>query len=328
MIQPETEWRVVVDLDSEGTRLDKFLALKLPWRSRASVRKLLEERQITIAGMPRRRSYRVKEGEEIIIPLPPPPPEADPDRLMEIPLHILHEDDSLIALNKQPGIVVHPVGRKRFNTLINALHMRYRRLDDPEKDVVPRLAHRLDRETSGVMVVAKTESARRALYFEFERKKARKEYLAIVEGHFPENIREIDLAIGQDVENEIRMKQAVRKFDGLHAITRIEIVERLGGFTLLRLKPLTGRQHQLRVHCAAVGHPIVCDSLYGIRAKLMESDVLDDAGDGMLLERQALHAHRITLRHPASGELVTYEAPLFEDMERTLEAMRKSKNIN
>jgi len=325
LIRPETEYRLVVDDRSDGLRLDRFLAQKMPWRSRTSVQRLLAERSVTVDGRRRRRAYRVREGEEIAIPLPPPPPEADPEALRRIPLDILHEDEHLVVLNKRPGIVVHPVGRKRFNTLINALHLRYRRPDDPERDVVPMLCHRLDRDTSGVLVVAKTPYARRELYFEFDRRRAVKEYLALVEGEVPPDLRAVDLPIGPDPGSEIRLRRAVRPRtgDGAPALTEIETLERFGDFTLVRLRPRTGRQHQLRVHMAAVGHPIVCDTLYGRRRRLTEHEA-DPAcsSDKPLLERQALHAARLVLRHPGTGERTAFEAPLAPDMQRTLEVLR------
>jgi len=324
LIRPETEYRLVVDDRSEGLRLDRFLALKMPWRSRTSVQRLLAERGVTVDGQRRRRAYRVREGDEVAIPLPPPPPEADPEALRRIPLDIIHEDEHLVVLNKRPGVVVHPVGRKRFNTLINALHLRYRRPDDPEHDVVPMLCHRLDRDTSGVLVVAKTLYARRELYFEFDRRRAVKEYLALVEGE-PNDLRVVDLPIGPDPQSEIRLRRAVQPAErgGAQALTEVEALERFGDFSLVRLRPRTGRQHQLRVHMAGVGHPIVCDALYGRRRRLTQHEVDPAcASDKPLLERQALHAARLVLRHPGTGKRTAFEAPLAPDMQRTLEVLR------
>ena len=181
--------------DQARMRLDQFLKMRLHWRSRTKVQELIAEREVTAGGVRLDCSYRVKAGEEIRLPLPPPPEAAY--RIAEIPLEILYEDDLLIILNKPPDLVVHPAGRHRYDTLINALHLRYRNLDDPKKDIIPRLAHRIDRETSGVLIAYKMHRHDRASPLVFERTQVVKEYLVIAEGAVERDAGVIDLPIGR-----------------------------------------------------------------------------------------------------------------------------------
>ena len=323
LIRPENEVHLTVGRDCEGMRLDAFLAKRLVWRSRTSVQEMLAERGVVVEGERRKRAYRVKPGERVTIPLPSPPEEAL--TINHIPLNIIYEDDDLVVLNKSPGILVHPVGRVRFRSLINALHLRYRDPEHPEKDVIPRLGHRLDKETSGVLVVCKNAAARRHVYFQFENGEVKKEYLAIVEGKVETDKGEIDLPIGLALNSHIRIKRGVRHDGGLPAQSHYEVLERAAGFTLVAVRPLTGRQHQIRVHLETLGHPVVCDKMYGVREKLMLSELgplREGEEDACLLDRQALHAHRMFIRHPTLDETIQICAPVPEDMERTWQAMR------
>ena len=325
LIVPQDNVAYTVDPAEAGMRLDLFLKRKLKWRSRQKVQELIAEREITANGVRVDRAYRIKTGEKIAIPLPPPPEDAF--RIDEIPLEILHEDDDLIVVNKQPGIVVHPVGSHRFNTLINALHQRYRDLTDAKNDVVPKLAHRLDRDTSGVLVAVKSGRHDRGAPVVFQNADVRKEYLAIAEGVLADDEGEIDLPIGPDTDLDAGYTRRKVTPGGQPARTGYRVVERFKSFTLVQLRLFTGRQHQIRVHLAALEHPVVCDRAYGLREALLLSDVRP-VGDGesneRLLDRQALHAWRITFAHPATGEDATYEAPLAADMARALEAMRSA----
>jgi 23S rRNA pseudouridine1911/1915/1917 synthase len=310
--------------DQAGLRLDQFLKLKLRWRSRTKVQELIEERAVTVNGQRLDRSYRVKLGEIVRLPVPPPPPEQVV-RMGEIQLDILHEDDQLIILNKPPDLVVHPAGKHKYDTLINALHLRYRDREDPAKDVIPKLAHRIDRETSGVLIALKTRRTDRRVPMVFEHAEVRKEYLTIAEGVLREDSGVIDLPIGREEGAEDFKSGRVVREDGQSARTGFEVVERFKGFTLVRCRLFTGRMHQIRVHLKAVGHPVLCDKLYGLRAEFRLSEArAPGAGeaDAVLISRQALHAHRLTFEHPATGKPMTVEAPLPEDMRRTVEALR------
>jgi len=331
---PQEAVTYVVDPAQAGERLDVYLAARLRWRSRTKVQELIEVRDVTVDGVRRDRAYRVKAGEQIAIPLPPPPEDAF--RIGEIPLEILHEDDYLIVLNKPPGIVVHPVGKHRYNTLINALHLRYRNLEDASRDIVPKLAHRIDRDTSGVLVAVKTGRHERGAPVVFERLEVRKEYLAIAEGVLAQEEGEINLPLGPAPVEEVpglsaaaakrrTSRQAVTD-DGRPALTRFTVRERFAGFTLLHLRIVTGRQHQIRVHLQASGHPVLCDAHYGVRRELRLSEarrLRPGEEDTVLIARQALHSWRLAFPHPATGQDVTFEAPLPGDMARALDALRE-----
>ena len=324
LIVPPEDVSYVVDPADAGTRLDRHLRDKLKWRSRTKVQELIATREITVDGKRRDRAYKLKAGETIEIPLPPPPEEAN--RIHEIPLHILYEDEHLIVLNKQPNIVVHPVGRNRFNTLINALHLRYRDLDDAKADIVPKLAHRIDRETSGVLVAVKCARHDRSVPVVFEHTDVLKEYLAIAEGAIEQDAGEIDLPIGPKPGAPPGFAERVVREDGQPARTAFAVIERFADFTFLRLRIFTGRQHQIRVHLQSLGHPVLCDGRYGLRRELRLSDVCPlrpDEEDRILIDRQALHSHRLGFPHPVTGEDVTFEAPLPEDLSQTLEALRR-----
>ena len=325
IVPPEAE-TFVVEPSEAGMRLDRFLKRKLKWRSREKVQELIRGREVTADGARVDQAYHVKRGQEIRMPLPPAPDAAD--RIAEIPLDILYEDDLLVILNKQPDIVVHPTGPHRYDTLINALHLRYRNLEDPETDIIPKLSHRIDRETSGVLVACKTRRHDSGVPLVFENADVTKEYLAIAEGVIESDAGVMDFPLGPapDHKGPGPTPRAVRP-DGAAARTGCRVQERFAAFTLVELRLFTGRQHQIRVHLQAIGHSVVCDSMYGVRSRLRLSDVrplLTGEPDNVLLERQALHAWRIAFPHPATGDKVSVEAPLPEDMKRALEAMRGS----
>ena len=323
LIVPQEEVIYVVDPAQAGMRLDRFLAQRLKWRSRTKVQQLLVDREITANGTRADRAYKVKTGDKICIPLPPPPEDAH--RIDEIPLDIIYEDESLVILNKQPNIIVHPVGRHRYNTLINALHLRYRDLEDEKKDVVPKLAHRIDRETSGVLIAVKTGRHERGVPFVYEHEDIKKEYLAIAEGVLKDDAGVIDLPLGPEDEDNPGWGQRVDAENGRHARTAYTVQERFANFTLVHVRLFTGRQHQIRVHLKAIGHPILCDNRYGTRTTLRLSDLRPlekNEDDVLLLDRQALHSYCTTFPHPTTRKDVTVEAPLPEDMTRTLEALR------
>lgn len=306
-----------------GMRLDRFVQVKLRHSSRNRVQQLIAEREITANGKPVGRAYRVKALEEIRLPLPPPPDAAF--RIGEIELNIIYEDDLLIVLNKQPNIVVHPSGSHLYDTLINALHLRYRNLEDAEKDIIPKLAHRIDKETSGVLVAVKTKRHERGSPLVFENTDIIKEYLAIAEGKIREDAFEVNQPLCKEPGENQGLSLMVVHPDGQAARTGFRVIERFGAFTLVRCRLYTGRQHQIRVHLQSIGHPIVCDKLYGLREEFYLSDLQPlrpDAPDALLLDRQALHSCRLTFPHPHTGEDMTIQAPMPDDMERTLHALR------
>lgn len=305
-----------------GLRIDRFLSDRLPWRSRAQVVRLIEEGRVLLnGGAVAKPAKRVAHFDRVLVRVLPGEFE-DPGA---IPLEVIYEDAHLLALNKQPGLVCHPAGRVRSGTLMNALHARYRRPDRPLADIVPRLCHRLDKDTSGVILVAKSERVRRRMQWIFEEKLVAKDYLAIARGLLPRDYAEVQLPLGPaGPDARIRISMAVRE-DGLPSRTIVCAEERFplagapgGGYTLARCSPVTGRQHQIRVHLAALGFAILGDSIYG---DAPHGSFAFPGVDEPLLCRQALHAHRIQLPHPVFGEL-DLTAPLPEDMRAAIAHLR------
>jgi len=317
--KPQLEKTVYADRGDAGTRLDRFVLRMAPWRSRTQVQQLLAESRVLVNGKPKKNSYRVKDGDAIVIRFPKPTSEEVP---VEIPLDVLYEDDDLVVLNKQPGVTVHPVGRTRYNTIMNALHRKYRDFENPDRDIVPRLGHRLDKNTSGVLIVLKTERAARRVHRQFEDRQTQKEYVALVEGDVETAEAELDMPIGNDTLSPIRIKRCVRP-DGAPSVTKYRVERRWGPATLVHAWPKTGRLHQIRVHLAAMGHPVLCDHMYGLRTRLCVSDFCPTVAPGedrCLLARHALHCARMTIVHPTRNEPTTFEAPLPNDMRQTIEA--------
>jgi 23S rRNA pseudouridine1911/1915/1917 synthase len=276
---------LVVERNEEGLRQDAFLLRRLPWCSRADLVRRILRGEVLVDGVPRRKSTRLRAGQRVMV-LVRDGPAREPIPRERIPIRVLYEDEHLIVLDKATGTVVHPVGRHVNDTLINVLHLRAReacgRLGAP-----PRIVHRLDRETSGVIVLAKEDHVRRSLGADFEARRVEKTYWAVVAGqpHPPEG--QVAAPIGPDPRSAIRLKMAVRP-DGKEAVTAYATVDAAGPWTLLELRPRTGRQHQLRVHCAALGAPILGDHLYG--------------GPPSPSGRLLLHAARLRFRHPVTLE--------------------------
>jgi 23S rRNA pseudouridine1911/1915/1917 synthase len=238
-----------------------------------------------------------------------------------IPLDILYEDDALIAVNKPPGMVVHPARGHWSGTLASALSFHFQQLSKVGGETRPGIVHRLDRDTSGVLVVAKTDPMHYALAAQFEARTTEKEYLAITAG-VPDRDRDrIEQPIG--IHPHQREKMAIRAGHSTSrdATTFYEVVERFAGFAAVKVLPKTGRTHQIRVHLAHIGCPVLCDKLYGGQQKGGQASLLDDA----ILNRQALHALRIKLAHPATGEPIEFTAPLPADLQSVLDVLRERK---
>lgn len=302
--------------EDDGLRLDRFLSDRLPWRSRSSIVELLGEEQVLRNGsVVRKKSARVQGGDVVEVLVPPP---AEPHRHAQLAEQlaqaVLHDDDDLLAVTKPPGLVVHPVGRIRQDTLIQGLHWLFRhgaRREDRDRDggvVIPRICHRLDKGTSGVLVVAKNRAARSAIQHIFEGRQVEKEYLAVVAGVVEPDSGEVDLPLGPDEEAEIDLLMTVRE-DGAPSRTTFRVEERFAAASLVRFRIHTGRQHQIRVHARALGHPVWHDLLYG-------------SGPQPGIARQALHAERLAFPHPVSGEPLELRAPLPADLVGLLEELR------
>jgi 23S rRNA pseudouridine1911/1915/1917 synthase len=313
-------------------RLDAFLKLRLPWRSRASVQRLIQDGFVLVAPaapglepseappeVERRAARLLRHGALVVVVIPPelrlPGKLADPGALV-----ILYEDEDVVAVDKPAGQAVHPSGRHLTGTLIQDVHARYSQ--GAELAVPVRLCHRIDKETSGIVLLAKGARAHRQIRKQFERGTIDKEYLALVHGSPGEDEGAIDLPLGPARASQVRMKIAVRP-DGAEAHTLWRVLERRGGFALLACRLLTGRQHQIRVHLAAIGHPLVGDKLYGADEELFLRSArreLDEHDLSRLrLSRHALHSHRLAWISPSLGERREVTSPLPEDLRAFLE---------
>lgn len=305
-------------------RLDRYLVDRVPFLSRTSIQKLIDEDAVTVNGRRPKSSTRLRQGDVVEATLPPPPSNAIPPE--EIPIDILHEDDDLIVINKQPDIIVHPARGNRSGTLINALSWHFKNRTSGglsavgEDNCRPGVVHRLDRFTSGVMVAAKSDTAHWRLGRQFEKRTTDKRYLALVHGEVTPYADRIEHPLGK--HPTAREKYAVRYDDSSKdALTIYRVREAYEGFTLLELELATGRTHQIRVHLAYLGHPIVGDDMYGGR-HLNERDIEPSLPDVPLIQRQALHATTLEFTHPISEERVSHRAPLRDDMRRLVELMR------
>jgi 23S rRNA pseudouridine1911/1915/1917 synthase len=315
--QPLRQVKILVAHELDGERLDVMLTGVLHWRSRTSVCQLIEEGRVHLEGRSAQPSRRVRKGETVVIDVPPrPEPLADAEAP---PLAVIYEDRWMVAIDKPPGIAVHPAGRRVEGTLIHALHRRYRRADDPAHDVVPRLLHRLDVETSGVLAIGLDDLFHFKVARQFERRKVQKVYLAVVHGRPEPAEGRIELSIGPDHASAVRLKQEARSDGtGLPAETAYRTLRQNGRFSLLELRPKTGRTHQLRVHLAAIGCPVVGDKIYGgnedVFLEKMRGALSDATRARLVLDRHALHNHSLTFLHPVLQRELTLEAPLPKDL--------------
>lgn len=315
---------VHVKREKSAQRIDRYLAVKFTDYSRTFIQKLIREGAVKVNGQTVKPSHEVVKRDVIDVELP----ELDTVDLEPepIPLSIIHEDDWLIVVNKPPDMVVHPARGHARGTLVNALLYYAQQLSDLNGPLRPGIVHRLDRDTSGVILTVKDCRIHHKLSLQFQRRTISKHYLAIVEGEVRFDSDVVDLALGRHLRH--REKQAVRKFDGKEAVTAYEVLERFKGFTLVKAEPKTGRTHQIRLHLKAIGNPILGDALYGKREECYLSDITGQAhtdDEVPLLERHALHAAEIAFTHPGTNERVKFAAPLPDDMRAVLEALREHR---
>jgi 23S rRNA pseudouridine1911/1915/1917 synthase len=312
--------RFHVGAPSAGTRLDLFLAATCSDLSRSRIQKLIAEGAVLVGGAPARRAHVVRAGQEVSIEVPEP--RRSVLEAEDIPLSILYEDEHLIAIDKPPGLVVHPAPGHASGTLVNALLHHVRDLAGVGGELRPGIVHRLDRDTSGVLLVAKTDRAHQLLSRQMRQRTLRKEYLALVAGVPKVRKGEVSLSVGRDPRDRKKMKAfratAEEPPPGIRTARTLYEIEREWfalGLTLLRCRLITGRTHQIRVHLAASNLPIVGDQTYG---NASYGRVREAALKHRLAEfpRQALHAERVSFRHPATQEMLEVVAPVPPDLAR------------
>ncbi len=301
--------RYTFAVEEGGERLDRFLAERVPSLSRAAVQRLIAEGEVRVDGAVVRASHKVRPGERVELRLPPPRPST---LLPEaIPLDILYEDEAIIVINKAAGMIVHPGAGTFSGTLVNAILAHAPDLQGIGGEVRPGIVHRLDKETSGVIVVAKTEQALRELQRQFKRRTVRKHYVALLIGKLPQERGLIEAPIGR--HRVQRHKMAVVA-NGKEARTRWQVLRYLRDaeghpYTFVEVELLTGRTHQIRVHFSWLGFPLVGDRTYAPRRQPLAAP------------RQCLHARDLTIRHPLSGKEMTFSAPLPDDFRAVLDAL-------
>jgi 23S rRNA pseudouridine1911/1915/1917 synthase len=316
---PRTHWDLRVELPEDGMRLDRFLAKRVRWRSRNQLQQLIDDGVVSVDGTPRKASTRLRDGCSVVIRIPEVEDAPDPGL---IPVDVLLDDGELLLVNKQPALVVHPVMHYQLENLLSALHARYRDMDDPERDRVPHVCHRIDRDTSGAFLVAFSERLKRDVSLQFEDRAVRKEYLALVAGAPAEAEGEIDAPI---LATEGRIPQLHVHDDGLPSQTRYRVEAAYEEAALVRFFPRTGRSHQIRLHAEWIGHPLLCDETYGGPGPVRLADAPPDADP--LLARCALHSARLQLRHPGTGQELDLHAPLADDMRRAVRALRSGTAV-
>ncbi|MGE5392018.1 MAG: RluA family pseudouridine synthase [Deltaproteobacteria bacterium] len=293
--------KLIVEEEREGERLDTFIADEMESLSRSMVKSLIDAGKVLVDGTRKKPSYQIHEGEEITIEVDEPRAIALEPR--DIPLEILYQDPSLAVINKPKGLVVHPAHGNWDYTLVNALLYHIKDLSGINGELRPGIVHRLDKDTSGVMVVAKNDAAHRHLAEQIKEHSINREYTALVHGNIKEENGIIEAPIGRSHSD--RKKMAVVA-EGRPAISHYRVLERFGDYTLVRVKLMTGRTHQIRVHFSYIRHPVAGDPVYGPDKKHLG------------LESQALHASLLGFIHPVTGEYMEFNSPLPEYFEELI----------
>jgi 23S rRNA pseudouridine1911/1915/1917 synthase len=323
-----------VDPGQQPFRVDKYLLHKIENATRTRIQYALEEGNVLVNGKPSKASYKVRPGDEISVVFPYPKREIE---LIaeDIPLNIVYEDDDLMVINKAPGMVVHPGHGNLTGTLMNALMHHVGKLpapkrvseNDPFGQLRPGLLHRIDKNTSGLLVIAKNERAMTKLAKEFHEKKVLRKYIAIVWGDFQEEEGTVDVNIGRDHKDRKKMAAFPLGDHGRNAVTHYKVLERFQYVTLLECRLETGRTHQIRVHMQYLKHPIFNDEVYGGN-RVLRGTVTTKYNQFVencfaMVPRQALHAMSLGFTHPVTGKEMYFESPLPDDMKQVIEKWRK-----
>ena len=332
--------QLVVKKKLSSRRIDKYLVSRLQDFSRNHIQRLIKEEAVKVNNVAVKNSYEIKLKDVISIDLPTE--SSDHITPENIPLNVIYEDEYLMVLNKSPDTVVHPARGHASGTLVNALAFHCNNLSSLNGPLRPGIVHRLDRDTSGAILVVKDEKVHKHLALQFENREIKKEYLAVVKGETELDSDRIDLPIGKDKRD--RKKMAIRHDNGKNAVSIFEVLERFPGFTLVKVFLETGRTHQIRLHMKTIGHPVIADSAYGNSAVCYLEDLFEpvlkkdihnlakktelcDNVIGPIIERQALHAYKIGFIHPVTNEALEFTADIPEDMCRLITTLRKIKTL-
>src|SRR5579883_881486 len=303
----ENQQQLTISPEQAGQRLDRYLTAFLPEISRTAIQQLIADGQILVNEKKSKAGYALRSGDSIAILATSPVSDLSHLEPLSIPLDIVYEDDDLLVINKPAGLVVHPATGHKDDTLVNALLARYPELRQVGSEERPGIVHRLDRDTSGLMIVAKNARAHAALVEQMKRHEIIKRYLALVEGNIALDQGSIDAPIGRNPRN--RQQMAITAIGSREARTHFRVLERFNRHTLLLLQLETGRTHQIRLHLKAIGHPVLGDPVYG------SGNVLKR----MPLQRQFLHAYQLSFTHPITGKHLELEAPLPPELQIVLD---------
>ncbi len=324
---------ITVEARAHGWRIDHYLCRLYPNYTRVLFQKAIKQEAVLVNGLPVKAARRMRVNDRVSVRLPELPDNQLPPE--DIPLDIIYEDDFIAVINKPSDMIVHPGKGNYAGTLAGALQHHFDQLSDVAGQFRPGIVHRLDRNTSGLLVVAKDNQVHARLSAQFEKREVQKEYRAIVWGRMEFDTDYIETFMSVHPRHREKMIVCDEGCNARDAFTYYEVIQRYKAFSYVRLKPRTGRTHQLRVHMQHIGHPIVADRVYGGRITLKmkdlsvqaEADAAELESD-ILIDRQALHAHRLEFSHPHSGKQMQFEAPLPEDMQQTLAALDQYQKEN
>ena len=315
---------LTVEDRAHGWRLDHYVSRLYPNYSRSLFQKAISDGLIRVNGLAAKSSRRLHVNDRLSVTLP-----KEPDSSIEpeaIPLEILFEDEHLVVINKPAGMIVHPGKANYGGTLANALQAHFDELSDIAGQHRPGIVHRLDRDTSGLLVVAKNNQVHHRLSRQFEQREVKKTYLAVVHGVVDFDSDYIETHVRVHSKQREKMSVCPPGNEAREAVTFYEVIERFPEFTFVRLHPKTGRTHQLRLHMSHLGHPIIADRMYGGGTEVRLGDITEveeGQANRVLIRRQALHAYRLEFTHPDSGQNVAFEAPLASDIQEVVDGLQR-----